>query len=540
MSDDPAQAPPAAKSASAKKLRSSHQLSAQAVFVQKVFLLLAVQFLSLWLLSFLFAALAAGTSWSFLKLSSLAGLGFSLWISENRNSPLLSDNRVLAYYTVFEAFIISYGSLYYKSIQQVQFLAMLSVYFFAGISLYTYQTKVKFVGTLPHLFGIAIILILTMLFEHSGLAAIVYGMYLSAHTVISMLEKLAQPSLPENPNVAVVDWDITQMRKLALLLRATHSMLSDGHGRALLGSRLLSSSVVSADPSRPQQTVPEAPRSAAVPPIQAFPEYTPIFIRPADAPPQYQLPEGTKLHPLLREKLPKQKKDKKKQKLNNDAARRPIQERLDEIMAYASDFPDRKPSMHPYPAAAIAYFSREIAQQRGKYRAFAAAMKSGLPREKSDAQRANFIFERVLAEWNGLDDRVQKVFFFRARLGFQEYRKQYRQFMLDFVEAVTLPKIKIMKTVHGKIQLELTSTGKKPLQRLFYEPLHEREVFAVDFFETVLPHDPSLQFSKVEPFSKHMHSIMSEKEKKVSQIELKFTDALSFLSSFTLTSTKSF
>ncbi|KAJ3197517.1 hypothetical protein HDU82_001432 [Entophlyctis luteolus] len=205
---DAAQEPRAVKSTTAKKLRSSQQVSAQAAFVQKVFLLLAAQMLALWLLSFLFTALAAGTSWSFLKLSSLAGLGFSLWISENRNSPLLADNKMLAYYTVFEAFVISYASLYYKSMEQVQFLAMLSVYFFAGMSVYTYQTKYKFVGALPHLFGIAIILVLTMLFEHSGVAGIVYGMYLSAHTVVSMLGKLSQPSLPENPAVAVVDWDM--------------------------------------------------------------------------------------------------------------------------------------------------------------------------------------------------------------------------------------------------------------------------------------------------------------------------------------------
>ncbi|KAI9346613.1 hypothetical protein BDR26DRAFT_855838 [Obelidium mucronatum] len=175
-------------------------------YLKEVLFILAVQYLAAFLSSYIFIALLPGTSWWTSRLLSLGGLLFSQLLYKQKGNEE-SSREFLIVYTIYESYACSYASSLLGMQQNFQFLLMLSIHWFFGMSLFTLQNKAKYSGYAPYVFGAGVVAAMILLLEDGGVLGALYLVYLFAHTMITFREKL-DLCTPKDVMFAVVDWNM--------------------------------------------------------------------------------------------------------------------------------------------------------------------------------------------------------------------------------------------------------------------------------------------------------------------------------------------
>ncbi|KAJ3247790.1 hypothetical protein HDU77_008441 [Chytriomyces hyalinus] len=187
-----------------------HSESVRFDFIRKFYVILAVQLLFAWLASFVFMdatvkSFAQSNLW-LVENSSFWGLVFSFFLHEQRgNEP--SNSHLFVAYSIYQSLTIGLSSAAFNYENDLNHFLLLSVYWFIGISFYTYQSYLKFDGVNPYVFGGIVVFLLVWLVEDNGFLGLCFVLFLYGHTLLTTYDTL-RTFTPHDAVIAAVDWNM--------------------------------------------------------------------------------------------------------------------------------------------------------------------------------------------------------------------------------------------------------------------------------------------------------------------------------------------
>ncbi|KAI8620254.1 hypothetical protein BC830DRAFT_1077968 [Chytriomyces sp. MP71] len=178
-------------------------------FIRKLYFILAAEFLCAWLVSFVFfvpqvKAFAGQNLW-IAENAAFWGLVFSYFVYEKRGDEPVNSYLFVAY-TAFQAVAVAFSAVAFGLEAQLNHVLMLTVYWFIGISFYTYQSYLKFDVFNPYVFGGIVGLGIAAIVDH-GYLGDSWIMFLYGHTLLTTYEKLRRFT-PFDVMIAAFDWNL--------------------------------------------------------------------------------------------------------------------------------------------------------------------------------------------------------------------------------------------------------------------------------------------------------------------------------------------
>ncbi|KAI8614326.1 hypothetical protein BC830DRAFT_1219235 [Chytriomyces sp. MP71] len=178
-------------------------------FIRKLYFILAAELLCAWLVSFVVfvpqvKAFAVQNVW-IAETAAFWGLVFSYFAHEKRGDEPVNSFLFVGY-TAFQAVAAAFSAAAFGLESQLNHVLMLSVYWFIGISFYTYQSYLKFDGFNPYVFGGLVGFGIAAIVDH-GYLGDSWIMFLYGHTLLTTYDKLRRFT-PFDVMIAAFDWNL--------------------------------------------------------------------------------------------------------------------------------------------------------------------------------------------------------------------------------------------------------------------------------------------------------------------------------------------